>query len=316
MMIDITSWLNDCCVSEGGHIVNPIDIKIARQAKTDQERARLLPEIEKGLIVNAEDGIAHSIHNLQLYRQSSADSHLKWAILSIVQAGELLSNVLLIRAKAPLEILFTRKAAGKELDFHPPSFNQGLLVPLEKYRENCLPPITVEELALLKTAEDLAQIRNDLMHRTFVTLDDKEKYARAALSILLVFEYRFRRIDFQTTDEGLRLDSEAASLLRWMVPNSGPKSKKKWREGEMPSYLKSASAYLKSVGEKEADAPCPRCSLAYVSDRFCRVCRCELCSVECESCGLVWYEENEWFDQDTCPDCGAAKDKLSCRARW
>lgn len=292
---------------------NVTDLESAQRRKLDLSRVEKLVEIEAGLIRNIQDALLHSVQHLESFRRSRAATDLKWAVLSVVQAGELLSNVLLIRSKTPLQNLFPRIKGGKELDFHPPSFNQSLLTLLEQHASAFSPEITQGEIALLKTAEVLADTRNELMHRTLVTLEDKEQYARAVLSILLVFEFRFRDIKFPISEDGEGLDAEAVSLMHWISPDSNELSDNGWQEGHRPAFIRSASEYLKSVGVKETHQYCPMCGRGFVSDDFCRICRIELCSVECDNCGSNWYEQGQHDVPDTCPDCGVPKDNFFIR---
>lgn len=295
---------------------NVTDLELARQQKLNLARQEKLVEVEVGLIRNIHDALLHSFQHLESFRRSQAATDLKWAVLSVVQAGELLSNVLLIRSRPPVDKLFPKKGAGKELDFHPPSFNKSLLTLLVQHGSDCCPPIIQEEIDLLKTAEGLANTRNELMHRTLVTLDDKEQFARTALSILLVFEFRFYDIEFPISEGCERLDTEAATLMHWISPDPGDSSSKGWQEGHRPAFIKSAIKYLKSVGFKETYPQCPMCGSSFVSENFCRACRIELCSVECGDCGNNWYEQDQHGVPDTCPDCDASKDNFHIRCRY
>lgn len=289
---------------------NVTDLESVRRRKLDRTRVEKLVEVEAGLIRNIQDALLHSVQHLESFRRGQAATDLKWAVLSIVQAGELLSNVLLIRSKPPLEKLFPKTKVGKELDFHPPSFNHSLLPLLEQHASACSPKITQGEIALLKTAEVLADTRNELMHRTLVTLEDKEQFARAALSILLVFEFRFHDIKIPLSEACERLDTEAASLMHWISPDPNEPSSNGRQEGHRPAFIRSAIEYLKSVGLKETYPNCPICGGGFVSENFCRVCRIELCSVECGNCGNNWYEQDQHDVPDTCPDCGVSKDNI------
>ena len=60
---------------------------------------------EIGLINNAYDAILHSFSHLYQYKIKYSTSDMKWAIISIFQAGELICNALLIKGGCPTDEL-------------------------------------------------------------------------------------------------------------------------------------------------------------------------------------------------------------------
>ncbi len=261
-------------------------------------RRKRLAEIEQGLIPNINDALIHSFQHLDRFKITKEVAQLKWAVISAVQAAELLANVLLISTSYPLERLFL-KSHGKELEFRPPSFNQsenvGLLDLIQKYRvpSNSPQNIPDEELELLKSSESLALIRNELMHRTMIALTDHGVYAKSALSTLLIFEHRFHPVDFPLSEEFIRVDAEVSFLLSWL-------------KGEAREYFSKAANYLKSVGVSGANPNCPICGSCYGGTSVCRVCRTTICAVECSECGHYWFEENRATVPEKCESCGSS----------
>jgi len=163
--------------------------------------------VEKSLIINLKDAILHSFDHLYQYKQDGATSDLKWAVISIVQAGELICNALLIKGGCP-----TQELIKKEV-FYAKSFNQKLLSSLQKHCKHSL-SITDREVNLLRNIEQLADTRNELMHRTLSLPEDKLAYAKAALSILFVFEQRYESITFPEYESIVQDKNNSLKILK------------------------------------------------------------------------------------------------------
>jgi predicted RNA-binding Zn-ribbon protein involved in translation (DUF1610 family) len=241
--------------------------------------------IEQGLIKNLHDAVLHSFDHLYQYKQAGTTSDLKWSVISIVQAGELICNALLIKGGCPVEKLVRKKV------FYARSFNQELLNLLQEHCKQSL-SITDREVNLLRNIERLADTRNELMHRTLSLPDDKIAYAKAALVILLVFEQRYRLITFPECEgEEHTIDQAVISLLPWLG-------------GEKDRFFKEANEYLKEKDAAHGYLNCPQCGGYYVTEEKCRVCRVQLKLIECLGCGYKSYELLEEVNLD-CPECGS-----------
>lgn len=276
--------------------------------KSEQETLQRLRHIHDGLITNVHDALVHSFQHLHDFKRTREISQLKWAVISVVQACELLADALAIRFNCPADKLL--KPRKGMIEFLPPSLGQDLLDLLAACKGNTERPIhalhgissnirsnlhgvTDEELVLFGHARELTTVRNELMHRTFVDeLNDLGLYSKAALATLLVFETRYLPVEFPEIDSTQKLDAQVASLLPWL-------------KGEAQAYFKEAIAYLKSVGrDARNDANCPMCGSLFFDHGTCLACRAELVDIECPKCGETWLEdvESTYFELK-CPSC-------------
>lgn len=246
---------------------------------------------ETGLINNAYDAILHSFIHLYQYKIKDSDSDIKWAIISIVQAGELICNALLIKGGCP-----TDKLVRKET-FYTRTFNQELLNLLQKYCKQSL-TITDKEIELLRNVEQLANTRNELMHRTLSPPDDKIAYAKGALTTLLIFENRYRYIAFPESElEESTIDQEVVALIPWLGR-------------EKREFFKQVNEYLNEHSKQKSLAQaylnCPQCGEYHVVEGKCRVCRASLDLFECLECGYESYELSDNINLSRiCYECNA-----------
>lgn len=286
---------------------------LSESDKAEQETLQRLRQIHDGLITNVYDALVHSFQHLHDFKRTREVGQLKWAVISVVQASELLADALAIRFNCPADKLLKQKKGKAEVEFLPPSLGQNLLELLEACKGNNERPIhalhaitshirpdlngiTDEELALFDHARALTTVRNQLMHRTFVDeLNDLSLYSKAALATLLVFETRYLPVEFPEIESSQKLDAQVASLLSWL-------------KGEAQAYFKEATAYLKVVGrEPRHDANCPMCGSHFFNDGTCLACRAELVDVECPECGERWIEDiDTTYFELTCPSCSNA----------
>jgi DNA-directed RNA polymerase subunit RPC12/RpoP len=285
-------------------------LAINESDNAEQQTLERLRKIHDGLITNVHDALVHSFQHLHEFKRTREISQLKWAVISVVQASELLADALAIRFNCPADKLLKPKKGKAQLEFLPPSLGQNLLELLKACKGNNERPIHAlhgfasyirpelqgisdEELALFEHARALTTVRNELMHRTFVDeLNDLGLYSKAALATLLVFETRYLPVEFPEIESSQKLDAQVASLLPWL-------------KGEAHVYFKEAIAYLKALGRQARDdANCPTCGSIFFEHDTCLACRAELVDIECPKCGETWLEEIDTTHFELkCPSC-------------
>ncbi len=115
------------------------------------------------------------------------------------------------------------------------------------------------------------------MHRTLSLPEDKVAYAKAALSILLVFEQRYEFIIFPEHElENHTIDQDVVSLLPWLG-------------GEKDGFFKEANELLNEKSKSNEYLNCPECGGYHVTQEKYRVCREQLELFECLECGYKDY---------------------------
>ena len=239
--------------------------------------------VKAGLWENTQDALRHAAEHFRAYSESRNDSmhDLKWGILSVHQAAECFSNILII------DITPDEKELIRKNQIWFPSLPKSIELLLDGRAKGML---SNAEIRLISIYKNLSDIRNQLTHRTLPTSLDASDAAIALLGTLKVATAKMgpclEEFNFDTPS----IESGIHRAIPYV---------------KHQQYIDLTTGLLHEQIDPSMLGWCGQCGVNSIDHGTCQICFTEYSSVTCPNCD----EENFYEPWGNLSDieCGCGK---------
>jgi hypothetical protein len=239
-----------------------------------------------GLWKNGRDSIEHALDHFVARRQGITDilNHDKWIVMSVHQAAECISNILLLQIE-PNCPLFVRN--GK------PWF-PSLTETLQRFKwSGHLERLSAAECQLLALLDHLPDIRHQFMHRIAPEELDLSITAMCMIGLLKHIELRMGTAASDIVWQDSPIKSDVVAAIRYT---------------HLTEYNQFVDLFLREKYPDHFLPECPMCGVAAVVGSTCEACFEELDYILCPTCDervcFMASEQSRGEVPVECPYCG------------